>query len=145
MPWRTGSRDLHHGNGGAVALPVPTGWAPTPLKAPTALPAWTVSGKRKLAVFAATPDAFARDDQSTMVTLGPPCDFIRGVDAAELKRFREGNLLYRMGSHNGSKGELSSLTTLSRNRSEEWPSRTASISGVDSPGSASRSNIRGGS
>ena len=60
------------------------------------------------------------------VTLPPPEDFVRGVDTEALQSFREGNLLYRMGSHNGSKGELSSLTSLSRNRSEEWPSRTES-------------------
>jgi len=60
------------------------------------------------------------------VTLAPPEAFVRGVDVEALQSFREGNMLYRMGSAAGSKGELSSLVNLSRNRSEEWPSRTDS-------------------
>ena len=74
------------------------------------------------------------DFEEVKVTLAPPEAFVRDVDAAKLQQFREGNLLYRMGSSIGSKGELSSLlsmpshsTGISRTGSEEaFPERTAS-------------------
>ena len=74
------------------------------------------------------------DFEEVKVTLAPPEAFVRDVDAAKLQQFREGNLLYRMGSSIGSKGELSSLlsmpshsTGMSRTGSEEaFPERTAS-------------------
>jgi medium-chain acyl-[acyl-carrier-protein] hydrolase len=46
-------------------------------------------------------------------TLAPPCPFVRGIDPAALQSFREGNLLYRMGSAHGSKGELMNLANAS--------------------------------
>ena len=74
------------------------------------------------------------DFEEVKVTLAPPEAFVRDVDAAKLQQFREGNLLYRMGSSIGSKGELSSLlsmpsrsTGISRTGSEEaFPERTDS-------------------
>merc|ERR1719163_1894404 len=42
-------------------------------------------------------------------SLPPALPFVRGIDAAALQTFREGNLLYRMGSAHGSRGELSHL------------------------------------
>ena len=60
------------------------------------------------------------------MTLAPPEAFVRGVDVEALQSFREGNLLYRMGSASGSKGELSSLASMTRTRSNEWPSRMES-------------------
>jgi hypothetical protein len=44
-------------------------------------------------------------------SLPPALPFVRGIDAAALKSFREGNLLYRMGSAHGSRGELSHLAS----------------------------------
>merc|ERR1719201_651862 len=44
-------------------------------------------------------------------SLPPPCAFVRGIDPAALQSFREGNLLYRMGSAYGSKGEISNLAS----------------------------------
>lgn len=46
---------------------------------------------------------------STMVALGPPCGFVRGVDEGALHQYRKANALYRLGSPIGSKGELTSL------------------------------------
>ena len=43
--------------------------------------------------------------------LTPPCNFVRGVDSVALQNFREGNMLYRMGFHKGSKGELAALAS----------------------------------
>jgi hypothetical protein len=40
--------------------------------------------------------------------LPPPCPFVRGFDAVALQTYREGNILNRMGSFNGSKGEFDS-------------------------------------
>merc|ERR1739848_36116 len=60
------------------------------------------------------------------MTLAPPEAFVRGVGVEALQSFREGNLLYRMGSASGSKGELSSLASMTRTRSNEWPSRMES-------------------
>ena len=97
------------------ALELPSGVASPPRKKTASPPGSPRNGA-----------AGAAAAKEVTVTLPPPEDFVRGVDTEALQSFREGNLLYRMGSHNGSKGELSSLTTLSRNRSEEWPSRTAS-------------------
>ena len=42
-------------------------------------------------------------------SLAPPCPFVRGIDPQALQSFREGNLLYRMGSALGSKGEICNL------------------------------------
>ena len=42
-------------------------------------------------------------------SLKPPCPFVRGIDPEALQSFREGNLLYRMGSALGSKGEICNL------------------------------------
>jgi hypothetical protein len=36
---------------------------------------------------------------------------VRGIDPAALQSFRKGNLLYRMGSAYGSKGEILNLAT----------------------------------
>ena len=72
-----------------------------------------------------SPPASPRKEVS--MTLAPPEAFVRGVDVEALQSFREGNLLYRMGSASGSKGELSSLASMTRNHSNEWPAR------MDSP------------
>ena len=72
--------------------------------------AHTIEISKPVAVNASPLVAHAPVAPDRKLFLGPPCDFIRGVDAAELKRFREGNLLYRAGSHHGSRGELSALT-----------------------------------
>ena len=42
-------------------------------------------------------------------SLAPPCPFVRGIEPQALQSFREGNLLYRMGSALGSKGEICNL------------------------------------
>jgi hypothetical protein len=55
----------------------------------------------------------------TRRSLAPPCPFVRGIDPAALQSFREGNLLYRMGSAYGSKGELSNLASASANAEAE--------------------------
>ena len=49
--------------------------------------------------------------------LPPPLPFVRGIDEAALQAHREGNLLYRMGSAFGSKGELRNLPEASRSHS----------------------------
>ena len=61
----------------------------------------------------------------------PPCPFVRGIDEHALQSFREGNLLYRMGSHKGSKGELCNLPrSPGRVAPLEMPSREGSESPV---------------
>jgi len=61
--------------------------------------------------------------------LPPPCPFVRGIDEAALQSFREGNLLYRMGSASGSKGEISDLpTTQSYKSVMDYPPRSDSES-----------------
>lgn len=67
------------------------------------------------------------------IQLAPPCTFVRGVDPGALQAYREGNLMYRMGSPYGSKGELENLPSVDDSLpyapirlSNDWPSRTAS-------------------
>jgi surfactin synthase thioesterase subunit len=55
-----------------------------------------------------------RTGSPTSGTLAPPCPFVRGIDAEALQSFRKGNLLYRMGSAQGSRGELSNLAVASK-------------------------------
>ena len=55
------------------------------------------------------------------IILKPPCPFVRGIDPAALQMYREGNMLYRLGSPVGSKGEITNIP-----RVPSWPERTAS-------------------
>ena len=84
------------------------------------------SSCRRTEVTDKSPAASPTKGKHGSFSLAPPCPFVRGVDEAALQSFREGNLLYRMGSALGSKGEISQLSRTRSSQSKlnfEYPPR----------------------